>query len=363
MKKKIWLIIGIIVAIAALVFAVMPRHAPVAQGDKPIIRIGAVLPLTGDYNENGEIAKEALLMFQRDLKDKNTRNRYEFIIEGQDHWDLKSGSTISSKFVSHDKVSAIISYWDAAGQVVSQNVKNAPVVHFNMGASMDTISHSNSFNMGPRLSSEAAASLVEMKRLGVKELAIIGNINSFADTLMGEFRKQAHDFGIKIVSDQSLSMGTRDFRTTLKKIESAKPDIVMSILEIPDFDIMRKQMFELGIDIPFTSVQQTEYSENSASFNDTWYIFYPDGSDKFLKNFKDFSKLRSTQNASIIYDIASIIVQAFENSDSVAGAIEWLNAQKTFVGETGEKYKQAGQFFQTEDIIKQVKDGKFEVVK
>ena len=49
------------------------------QSDKPVVKIGIMLPLSGDFAAYGDATKKAIEMVKEDTKD--TKNYYKFILE------------------------------------------------------------------------------------------------------------------------------------------------------------------------------------------------------------------------------------------------------------------------------------------
>jgi hypothetical protein len=77
MKKYIWIVIAIIVIIAAII-ASSPSNTLV--GEKQTVKIGFSLPLSGDLAILGERAKLAAELAKDSFE--NTKYNYEFIFEG-----------------------------------------------------------------------------------------------------------------------------------------------------------------------------------------------------------------------------------------------------------------------------------------
>jgi hypothetical protein len=48
MKKKTWIIIAVIAIASAIAFAFYDRREPAGAGGKQVIKIGVILPLSGD---------------------------------------------------------------------------------------------------------------------------------------------------------------------------------------------------------------------------------------------------------------------------------------------------------------------------
>ena len=74
--KKLILSLCIILALSAC----KDENEPKEQ-TKPVVRIGATLPLTGGFSETGNSAKQALLIAFEKWQQKDMKYRYELFVE------------------------------------------------------------------------------------------------------------------------------------------------------------------------------------------------------------------------------------------------------------------------------------------
>ena len=358
MKKLLLLTTVIILAIVILSLFQHPKqNSNNKTSDKPTIKIGAILPLQGAYSIYGEAGKKSLMMFEEDLKKRNLKNNYDIIIEPCDANELKSPVNAARKSVLTDKVNAIITVWNNAGVATTDIVKGRDLIHINLGNDSRTTIEKNNFNFGPSTEGQVNLSLQEMTKLGVKKLTVIGINNAWSTSMLEEYKKQIPNYNIELTDVIIINSGEKNFRTTLANIASKTPDMISIVLENPETDIFRKQMLEKNINIPITSIESTEYTEQPEIYEGTWYINYPDGTPDFLSRFKTYSSMTTFPTVAYVYDMASILVDAFEHSNTTDEAIKYLQSQTTFNGATGE-IKQENNFFKTKDVIKEVKENK-----
>ena len=115
MSKTVKIILSVIIAVmvisAGYVFSMSKR-----PDVKETFKIGAVLPLTGNVGFIGEGFRNAMLLAKEQLGD--TKYNYEIIFEDDQH-DPKLTAGAANKFISIDKVDAIVSLGDSTAPAVS----------------------------------------------------------------------------------------------------------------------------------------------------------------------------------------------------------------------------------------------------
>ncbi len=84
--------------------------------NKPVVKIGVMLPLSGDMASYGDAAKRAVEMVKEDIK--NTKNHYEFVLEDSGT-DTAKAATIIRKLVFTDKINAVMGYISSTAMVVA----------------------------------------------------------------------------------------------------------------------------------------------------------------------------------------------------------------------------------------------------
>ena len=84
--------------------------------NKPVVKIGVMLPLSGDMAEYGAATKRAIEMVKADTGD--TKNYYKFILEDSGT-DTAKASTIIRKLVFTDKIDAVMGYISSTAMVVA----------------------------------------------------------------------------------------------------------------------------------------------------------------------------------------------------------------------------------------------------
>lgn len=129
MKKKI-LIISAIVLILLIAWGIIASK-PVNQAEKPTVKIGLNLPLSGGVAFLGEPAKKAAELALKDAG--NTKYNYELVFE-DDQFSPKLSVTAANKLISVDKVLAIIEFGSGTGNAINSIAEQGKTAQFSLAS-------------------------------------------------------------------------------------------------------------------------------------------------------------------------------------------------------------------------------------
>ncbi len=306
----------------------MTLHSPLSMAAENV-KVGIVLPLTGDQAKFGEIEKQS---FDLALEEINAAggvkgNKLEFVIE-DDTGRPEVGRSVVEKLITKDKVvligggySSSVTY--AVAGVCQQN--QMPFV-INTG-SADNITTSGwdyIFRLNPPVS-EYASSLETLLKEVIKPqtVAILHENSLFGTSGAKEFEKSCEPLGIKVLLKEGYESGGIDFKPVLVKVKQLNPDIVYMISYIMDASLLMKQAKELkltpkmfiggaaGFTLPEFKQNAGVASERVISAT-LWHevVPYPgamDYSRKFLAKFKKETEYHGAEAYAAAYVIADVL--------------------------------------------------------
>lgn len=217
------------------------------------MKVGIVLPLTGDQAKFGEIEK---LSFEMAVDEINAAGsipgkKLEPVIE-DDTGRPEVGRSVVEKLITKDKVlmigggySSSVTY--AVAGVCQQNQMPFLV---NTG-SADNITTSGwdwIYRLNPPVSEYAGAieSLLE-KVIKPKKVAILYENSLFGTSGAKEFEKTCKDNKYEVVLKEGYEHGGIDFKPVLIKVKQLNPDIVYMVSYIMDASLLMKQAKELKL--------------------------------------------------------------------------------------------------------------------
>jgi branched-chain amino acid transport system substrate-binding protein len=317
------------------------------------IKIGIVLPLTGDQAKFGEIEK---LSFDLALEEINAAGgvkgkKLEFLIE-DDTGRPEVGRSVVEKLITKDKVvmvgggySSSVTY--AVAGVCQQNQMPFLV---NTGAA-DNISTSGwdwIFRLNPPVSEYAGAVESLLKVVIKPTTAVILHENSlFGTSGAKEFEKTCKGVQIQVLSKEGYEHGGIDYKPVLSKVKQLNPDIVYMISYIMDASLLMKQAKELklapkmfiggaaGFTLPEFKQNAGVASERVISAT-LWHevVPYPGAMDyykKFVAKYKKETEYHGAEAYAAAYVIADVLKRAKSFSNThIKQALSETNLMTVF---------------------------------
>jgi len=371
MTKKIW--IGVIAVLVIAVVVVVIRQKGQPQKDE--IRIGAILPLTGDGAKYGGAARKAIDLVMSEVNDNGgLRGKKIQVIYEDTKGTGKDGVSAIQKLITVDEVSAVI-----GGLFSSVTLAVAPLAEKNQVVLLSPTSSAPKItDAGDYIFRNCASDVFEgkvmadaaVKELGVRKVAILYINNDYGVGIADIFKKTFLVHGGHIVAEEAFSQSATDFRTQLTKIANLQPDGIY-IVGYKELGHLLKQAHELGIKTQFMSTVMFEdpdiLSVAGKAADGVIYsarAYDPDSDEPHIKEFVTSFKHRYEEEPDIFaayaYDAARILVQAMNEKEPSADAIKQsIYAIKNFPGVTGStSFDDNGDVIQPA-YLKTVKDGKF----
>ena len=333
-------------------------------GDKPVIKIGVSLPLTGNIDYMGQAIKGAILVAIQDLEHRNLKNKYEFIVE-DNAYDAKRVNAINSKFLYADKVGAIVDFASIPGLATAQFAEKNEVIHFNACASDRNVANGRYNFLHTTLPDMEAKLLIGDVVSKYKNVALVVLNDASGNATSIDMRKEMDAQGIRY-TEYLVNPGTVDMRALIEKIEKEEPDVYLVTLYSPTFEIFYKQMREKGINKPITS---THFFDNITNLDEmpdgTMWVAYANPEDmvkqRILKQNEGVSDYQVCLGNP--YDIVNILVDTFESSETKEQAVDYLNNMKSYSGVFGEVKVDEDGVINTPPIKKKLMNGQVIVVK
>ena len=171
---------------------------------------------------------------------------------------------------------------------------------------------------------------------------------------------------VKIVSYDLTNVGDKDFKTVINKVKTANPDIIVLEQFSPEIEITAKQIKELGIKTPVTSVETFAWSNQIGLFEGDWFVADAKVSPAFVAEYKAAYGKNPAPGASYIYDLVTLLVNIQEKSDKPIAAADIptvLNQMGSYNSALfGNVAIDKDGFFITDASVQIIKDGKAEMV-
>jgi len=369
--KTIYLIIFIALLIAIL--ATRCTTSPTGKAtDEEVIKIGAILSLTGQGAAWGESGRQGIELAVSDVNAIGGINGKKLVVVYEDDGtESAKAVTAFHKLVSTDKVSAIIGgTWDFNYNAIAPLAETYKIILFtpqNLNAE-GLIINDYTFVMRPDLRKLTWVLEDEIKDENIKRAAIIRYVSSFGQALSSGMQDIMQKTGGELVLDETYNtIGANDCLTMVTKVKESKAEAVFIDMMNTDIVNFIKRAKEQNLDIRIFSHSTVEDGLANPEIENTLFngIVYFDWdtppSEEFRKKFREKygeDPSRSTDGA---YDSVMIIADAFSNVEDKERIYEYIqkNSFKTINGEVTFK----DNVINTRVVfVKKVVNGKVEII-
>ncbi|RYU08838.1 amino acid ABC transporter substrate-binding protein [Nocardioides iriomotensis] len=357
------------------------------QSSEPI-KIGTSLPLTGEFSQPGQAAKEGYEVWQKMINDEGglLGRQVELVVKD----DASNQNTIVADYnalISQDKVDLLLGTFSSLLNLPASSVaeRNQMLYVEPAGGSPEIFSRGYQYlffaqqataDKQGKVFAEWVASLPEDQR--PKTAAYPTLDDPFAGPVVDGIRAMLEPAGVETVYQETYAIDTKNFDTIVNAMKNADPDLVVNGAQFEDGIGMTRSMLKAG----FTP--DMFFQTNAPSFGDqftegigeenTEGIIYavshsPEadtpGNAEFVKKYEEmFGTSAVPEDAADAFAAAQVLqaaVEAVGSIDDQQALADWLHANEveTILGplswdETGAP--------QGEFLIGQWQDGKAEIV-
>jgi branched-chain amino acid transport system substrate-binding protein len=363
--------------IAAQLLTLVGCGPKASESNKPSIKLGAVLPLSGDSAAWGEQGRWGIEYAVNEANEKSGTggNKIEVVYEDSQAVP-RLGVTAATKLIDVDKVPAII------GDIVSSTtlamapiVEQKKVVLVGISCSAPAITHAGDFVFrvwpSDTLEGEVAANWARSK--GFEKAALLHIATDYGQGLADVFKSHFEAKGGKVVVIQAYSQDQTDFRSNLARIKSDSPDVVYLISYYKDAALVLRQAQEVGLKTQFlaaTAVENDDLLKIAGNAADG--LTYPtivdfdadhptDAQREFINKFTQLHGKKPDWAATHAYDATAVVLQALQAGARTGEEIRALiDKKREFQGITGTiKFDANGDVIDKPAVMKTVRDGKF----
>jgi branched-chain amino acid transport system substrate-binding protein len=361
-KKQI--IIGVVIVLVLAAIAGALIYMPPAGPEE--IKIGAILPLTGEAAKYGEDAKLGIDFAVEEINAAGGINGKKIQVVYEDSQAAPSqGVAAIQKLITVDKVPVIIGAMASSVTLaIAPIAEENKVVLLSPASSAAKITEAGDYIFRNEFS-DAYGGKVQAEstwdELGIRDVAILYVNNDYGVGVADTFEETFESLGGNITAIESFEQGATDFRTQLTKIKDSYPDAIV-VFGYNEVILILKQAKELGIETQILCNPMFEDPEILEKLGDlaegVIYVYYggfdPKSEEEQIKVFvSSFSEKYGREPgyySALSYDAMKIISLAIEKgafkSEGIKSA---LYAIKDYPGLTG-----TTTFDENGDVIKPV---------
>ena len=331
------------------------------ENEKPVVKIGVILPLSGDNALIGKTLKGAVEVAINDLEKENTRYTYKAIFEDS---QLRPTTAISiaNKLANIDKVDAILTYGSNIAHSISQITENNKIIQISQASSSSAAIGKYNFINWTRPETEAIKLGEEIKKQGYKKIAIVITNHEGADAAAQELKEQLAT--VDVSSDiYTVNAGSKDMRIEIYKMMQNQTDLYVLSLYNPENIVFVKQLRESGCNADITSIESFNFYDDYGILEGMWYVdgASSDNSD-IINRIKKHNNQSTSYGIGHFYDNIMILKNAFESSEQKSDAINKVLELSSYTGVVGKLIQNDDGVFDSPAVIKKIINGQPVVV-
>lgn len=323
-------------------------------GAKKVVKIGVLYPLSKDFGHIGEAGLNAVKLFEEKL---NEGGKYEFVVEDS-QLNAAKAVTIIKKMIDFDKIDALITIESNVGNAISPIAEQNKILHLSISTDENVAKGKYNFTIATPPAVEAKKLVDLLVENGMEKIAVVMQNQGGIIATTNEIRQ---DDRVKVVFDETINSGTKDFRIFIGKLIKTEPDVVVAQLFNPELPIFAKQLREAGSGLRITNVEVMGLPEDKSLFEGEWFVDAAAPTSDFADQFYEKFGM-STNYAEFLFAGLEILDYGFVESSTVEEAVERLQKLKkldTALGVVG--FDENGVMI-SEPSVKIIKNGKAVVV-
>ena len=281
---------------------------------KPVIKIGAMYPMSGDGAAFGQAAKNASDMYFEEFNKKPHKFDYQVIFE-DNQFNLAKQMPITQKLINADKADVLITVMSNFGAAVTPTAEQNKVIHFSVAT--DPAVSKGFYNLITSSNPSGEANLLynQLIKNNARKVDVIV-VNATGQESMLDYFKQAVANGkeLEIAKIHYVNPDEKDFRLMLYKIKENNPDYIVAFMAMPTIDVFMRQYQESNINIPVTGIESFTYLQNRELAEGMWYIDAAPATDDFVARYQAKTGTATTNYAEYMDFILQMITLGYEGA-------------------------------------------------
>jgi len=371
-KKKIFVLAAllIIVFVAGCASETPLTGQVIGAEQKEPIKIGMMLPLTGDAASWGNEVKKGAELAYDELKNEKINSREIEVIYEDDKCSGRDGVTAITKLITVDNIK--ISGGSVCSSVAMSIVpilEANKVIHLSAAASNPVLTDAGDyiFRIWPSDSFEAQVIAdLALEQFNAETAAVLYINNDYGVGVKDAFIERYSENKGEIRAVESFEVNANDFKTQLMKVKTANPDAVFIISNPSEALGLVKQLRELEINctvfVNGPVIESEGFLQKAGTLAEGVIYAVPNMplSEEYALNYK--SKFGSEPGflSTLGYDNIMLLFNAIKycNGDNPDCVKEYLYTVKDYPGASGNiTFDENGDVIK-DFVIKTVKDGK-----
>jgi len=368
--KKVLVTIGVI-AVIAIGFFVWLNKA----GKKQEVRIGVIIPLTGDYANYGNNIKNALEICFEDIMQEKNKYEYKLIFE-DDQAKPKMATSAINKLIFTDNVKIIIGGFTSSSSVAIEPIaEQNQVLLFSPSTSTPILTSNTPYFFRNYPSDETQAKgYAEMisNKFGLKTVSTVYSMSDYGMFANEVFAEKISELGGSVLGQHGYPPNTKDFRTIIAKLKKENPKGVMLLGYYNEITPLLMQARSLDFKTQFFGQEGIESEEllNIAKESAEGLIYFVPNFDPESPYANDFVNKYVEKHGSEpenfgahAYDVLKILWQLIEQFGNNPEVIkDEIVKIKNYNGVSGiTSFDEDGNIIESHIMVKTINNNKFKM--
>lgn len=324
--------------------------------DKPLIKLGALVPQSDKKNELAALINEALKLATADLQGKNLKYRYQLIPEYLSAMP-DNNHTVAIRHFTQEKVDAFIGYDARTQKALKPLLDKENIPYVNMPLIPFDNPSDASILQTARPETVARGILALLHKKGCRRVVFVGQ-----ETLKNaEFEKELMNEALTrkmVIKRIWINRGRKEALAAFHKAQNFNPDgyiILLDLQERVDFMRSYSKVFPL---LPIVHADILNGFE-AAEYEGLYFVDIPGLKESFAGRLKVSDKSPHDKKImASVYDSVMLAVQAFEKTEHKKAAAARIKQLDKYAGVSGEFVKTANGSFVPRPVIKKIINAK-----
>lgn len=379
--KKITKFVAVVLTLLMIATLAVGCSKPADPGTKPAetVKIGFLGDLTGNVSMYGKPTLIGMKMAAEEINAAGGVNGKKIeIVEADNRGDKQEGASVTQKFITRDKVAAIVGDpTTGITKVAAPIAQKSEVVLLSAGAVGLGVVEIGDYifrNTLPDFVAIPALTEYFVNEMKYKKVAVVtSDNNDFSVGLTQVFKDAIKGKDIEIVADEKIKDGDKDFSGQVTNIKAKKPEIIFFSGYYTEGALFMKEARKQGLNVPMFggdglySPTLIELGGQAVEGSMVYVGFSPEQptpeTAKFIESFKSKNNgalpgLFEAQG----YDAVVILAEAMKRANSIDPKVFKAEVAKTkeFKGVSGTiTFKENREPVKSPVYLLEIKDGKF----
>lgn len=306
------------------------------------VKIGFILPLTGDAASIGQAMQNAAQLSHQQLPD-SVRARISLHFD-DDGMQQKNTITAFNRLVAEHDIDVVLNATSGTANALAPVSEKRAIPLIAIATDPKVVSaRKYAVNLWVTPEAEMRALVPEVKKRGYKRIVRVSTIHDFSLTMKGAFDRDpgVQEVGLQVVLDEEYSSDVKDFKTLIAKIKRQSDiDAILLILMPGQLGEFARQLRQAQVTLPLFGFEILEDSNevkvSQGALIGAWYVNAADASAKFMTDFRQKYPDSSLFGAANAYDAVQLVARAIEQGkDSSEEINSFLHEVRDFRGALG----------------------------